>query len=316
MLLTKFQEDKKGHSRNWKEMNVSLSVNRKIPWKQADIIIKNHIISILTPFSQACICESSKAEMFLKKDITPMEKALLLRIISSTNNFLDTLNKDDANFICSFLWNSETSASLKSKVELFRKYLNKEIISLVDSSCSYNFDVSTDIFNITEMIFYNHRAISSWAKEHKLTSKEADYIVRTFGNGGYKNQEHYRNSIEVLGTLFSNTNKDNQNQINDMFIKSAEIEEIHTWSQLSNQSILDIALRCFCQKDTKFSSFAKGVILQAGISNVLNEIEDKQQLKGICSLFDLCPSEILFGEYEINDHTKTLTTEVICDGME
>jgi hypothetical protein len=311
--LSNYQQELAGSNISWKEKTVSIGADRKLTWDTAEEIIKNHLASILKPF----LASGKRGVQILleNKSVNLLEKALFIRVITRCPTFLENVTTEDANYLCSFLWDSENAAAYSSKVSMYRKYITDEVIRLVDDEADNVPCVDFDPFNITEVIANNRLIVKNWAESHELSSEQVNYICSTFGNGGYRCTKHYNDSMAILGALFASSSKENRVKINDMVISSSELEEMYIWASLSNQKMSGIAMHCITCDNVIFSSFAKGVLLQKGYGDIINLIDTKEQLRAICRLFSLDPCELLFDESS-SDRVKGIITEFICDGLE
>ncbi len=299
-----FKHELGGEILNWKSISVKMTEASHAPFQQADIVVRGHLQNLISPYSR--MLDNPLADVFRDKTITPMEQALILRLISSEADFLERMPKKDSQYLCSFLWNTKQAATYRSKVELFQKYISREILAFTSHRTKFNND-GMDIFNFTEVLRHNQSAVRHWIVSESLTDENFRYLLSVFGNGGYIDDEHYLSALKALSLIYKMASKHWKKEINKFVLESSEIEEMYQWAMSSEQCLLALGMECLESSQLKIRSFGKGLVMARGMHEAVQLIETKSQARIVCFLFNISPDQLL----DINEHLNDTTREAI-----
>lgn len=293
---------------DWRSVCVKLGDKKKVSLEQANTIIKSHLQNIIKPYVR--LSESPIKETLGNKTITPMEQALVLRLTIVEERFLDKMHRDDAFYLCSFLWRSDKAATYKSKIELFQKYLSRDVLTFVqDKPVSSTHDI--DIFNVTQLLRHNHESITEWTRGTFLSDDNLSYMLNVYGNSGYSCEDHYALSVKTLGIMYQNANRIWKKNINKYVLESSEIEELHEWVNASKQEMLDLGMECIEIRTMKLKAFGQGIILSHKLKDICKRIKTTYQVRVVCMLFNISPADLLSHVSPTSEKTREVIGEVI-----
>lgn len=278
---------------NWREIAVSMSEDRKITLNEAKFVIKSHLKQLISPYVD--ILNADPCRLIAKPIMEPMEQALILRLMTSHIDCLQSLKSEDIANLFSYVWSIRSAATLKSKFDMLRKYLPNHLLQ------SIHFDTFNnehfDIFNISEMLYYNEEIVNTWIGINEFTEDQLTHIIGVYGNCGYKDDRHYRKSVNALGVIFKSVNDHWKAQINKFFFDVSDIEELLGWSIASEQPLPELAMHGLLSETNKFKLLSKGILLQNGLVQSIPFIENASHARALCRLFCVTP-DILMGSAE------------------
>ncbi len=297
---------------DWRSVCVKLGDNKRVSLDQANVIVKSHLQNIIKPYVK--LSESTIKDTLGNKTITPMEQALALRLMAIEERFLDKMRREDAFYLCRFLWCSDKAATYKSKIELFQKYLSKDILAFTqDKPISSTHDI--DIFNVTQLLRHNCESITEWVQGTLLSDDNLSYMLNVYGNSGYTCENHYALSVKMLGIMYQNANTLWKKNINKHVLESSEIEEIYAWINASKQDLLGLGMECVEMRTIKFKAFGQGIILSHQLKDVCKKIKTTYQVRVVCMLFNISPADLLGHVEASSAKTREVIGEVIVSNI-